>query len=179
MGGEKMARPEKEALVAEVSKKFSKSQAVVLTDFRGLTVQEVTELRKQLREAGVEMKVVKNTLTRLAAQKSEIEGLDAFLEGPIALAFGYEDPIAPAKILAEFAKKHKKMELKGGVLEGKVIDQETVMALADLPTKEVLLGQLAGVLQAPIRNLVNVLSAPIRNTVYALEAIRKKQAGEA
>ena len=174
-----MARPEKEAMVAAVYEKLTKSQAVVLADFRGLTVQEATTLRKQLREAGVELRVVKNTLARLAAEKAELTGLQAFLEGPTALAFGYEDPVAPAKILAEFAKTHKKVELKGGVLEGRVIDQVAITALAELPSREVLLGQLIGVIQAPIRNLVNVLSAPIRNTVYVLEAIRQKQAGEA
>ncbi|NLW55357.1 MAG: 50S ribosomal protein L10 [Firmicutes bacterium] len=174
-----MARPEKEAMVAEVHEKLTKSQSVVLVDFRGLTVQEATELRKNLRSAGVELKVVKNTLTRLAAQKAELTELQPYLEGPTALAFGYEDPVAPAKILAEFARDHKKLELKGGVLEGRVIDQAEVKALAELPSREVLLGQLAGLLQAPVRNLVNVLSAPIRNTVYVLEAIRQKQAGEA
>ena len=94
-----MARPEKEAMVAAVYEKLTKSQAVVLADFRGLTVQEATTLRKQLREAGVELRVVKNTLARLAAEKAELTGLQAFLEGPTALAFGYEDPVAPAKIL--------------------------------------------------------------------------------
>lgn len=174
-----MARPEKEAMVAEVFEKLAKSQAVVLVDFRGLTVQEATELRKNLRAAGVELRVVKNTLTRLAAHKAELTGLESFLEGPTALAFGYDDPVSPAKVLAEFAKGHKKLELKGGVLEGRVISQDEVQALAELPSREILLGQLAGVIQAPIRNLVNVLSAPIRNTVYVLEAIRQKQAGEA
>ena len=173
-----MARPEKEAVVAEVHEKLTKSQAVVLVDFRGLTVEEATELRKNLRAAGVELRVVKNTLTKLAAQKAELPGLETYLEGPTALAFGYQDPVAPAKILAEFAKDHKKLELKGGVLEGRVIDQAEVKALAELPSREVILGQLAGLLQAPIRNLVYVLSAPIRNTAYVVEAIRKKQAGE-
>ncbi|NLW60596.1 MAG: 50S ribosomal protein L10 [Firmicutes bacterium] len=170
-----MARPEKVAVVNEVYEKLTKAQSVVLVDFRGLTVQEVTELRKKLREAGVELRVVKNTLTRLAAEKADLKDLHAYLEGPTALAFGYDDPVSPAKILSEFAKDHKNLELKGGVLEGKVIDQAMVAALAELPTREVLLGQLAGLLQAPIRNLVYVLSAPIRNTVYVLDAVRRQK----
>jgi len=174
-----MARPEKEAAVAEIQKKLSSSQSVILTDYRGLNVQEVTELRKKLREVGVEFKVVKNTLTKLAAKNAAIEGLDDLMEGPIALAFGYDDPVAPAKVLAEFAKDHQSLELKGGLLEGKVIDLNMVNSLAKLPSKEALLAQIVGLLQAPIRNLVNVLSAPLRNTVYVLEAVRKKQGGEA
>lgn len=173
-----MARPEKEAAVAEIQEKLSSSQSVILADYRGLNVQEATELRKKLREVGVEFKVAKNTLTKLAAKNAAIEGLDDLLEGPIALAFGYDDPVAPAKVLAEFAKDHQNLELKGGVLEGKVIDLNMVNSLAKLPSKEALLAQVAGLLQAPIRNLVNVLSAPLRNTVYVLEAVRKKQGGE-
>lgn len=179
MGGDKMARPEKEAAVAELQNKLSSSQSVILADYRGLNVQEVTELRKKLREVGVEFKVAKNTLTKLAAKNAAIEGLDDLLEGPTALAFGYDDPVAPAKVLAEFAKDHQNLELKGGLLEGKVIDLNMVNSLAKLPSKEALLTQVAGLLQAPIRNLVNVLSAPLRNTVYVLEAVRKKQSGEA
>ncbi|HHT48216.1 MAG TPA: 50S ribosomal protein L10 [Firmicutes bacterium] len=171
-----MARPEKEAVVKEVHEKLTRSQAVVLVDFRGLTVQEATELRKKLREAGVEFRVIKNTLIRFAAEKADLSDLSVYLEGPTAIAFGYDDPVSPAKILSEFAKDHKKLELKGGVLEGKVIDQAMVTALAELPSREVLLGQLVGLFQAPIRNLANVLSAPLRNTVYVLEAIRQKKA---
>ena len=113
---------------------------------------------------------------RLAAAKANLGDLNVYLQGPTAIAFGYDDPVSPAKILAEFAKDHKKLELKGGVLEGNVIDQAMITALADLPSREVLLGQLAGLIQAPLRNLANVLSAPIRNTVYVLEAVRQKKA---
>lgn len=170
-----MARPEKVAVVNEVFEKLTKAQSVVLVGFRGLTVQEATELRKKLREAGVELRVTKNTLTRLAAEKADLKDLHAYLEGPTALAFGYEDPVSPAKILSDFAKDHKKLQLKGGVLEGRVIDQAMVTALAELPTRDVLLGQLVGLMQAPIRNLAYVLSAPIRNTVYVLDAVRQKK----
>ncbi len=171
-------RSEKEATVSQVAEKFSKSQSVVLADYRGLNVLEVTELRKKLREAGVEYKVIKNTLTSRAAKAANIEGLDEYLSGPTALAFGYNDPVTPAKILATFAKDHKKLELKAGVLEGKIISTKAVTALAELPSREALLGQIAGLLQSPMRGLVTVLSGPLRNLAYATEAVRKQKAGE-
>lgn len=172
-----MARPEKEATVREIEEKFNKSKSVILADYRGLNVTEVTELRKKLREAGIDYRVVKNTLTSRAAKAANIDGLDQFLSGPTALAFGANDVVMPAKILNEFAKDHKKLELKGGVLEGKVIDLAAVKELANLPSREALLGQLAGMLQAPMRGLVTVLSGPLRNLTYAVEAVRKQKAG--
>ena len=174
-GGEFMARPEKEATVAELKEKFSRAQAVVLTNYRGLTVAEMTELRKKLREAGLEYKVAKNTLTRLAVQDFVGGGLDAYLPGPTGLAFSYNDPVTPAKILSDFAKTHKALEIKAGVLENKVIDAAGVKALAELPPREVLIAQLLGVLQGPIRGLVTVLSGPQRNLVYALDAVRRQK----
>lgn len=174
-----MKRAEKEAQVELIQKKFSQAKAVVLTDYRGLTVEEMTELRKKLREAEVEFRVVKNTLARLAARKANIEGLEPYLEGPTAIAFGEKDPVAPAKILHSFARDHKNLELKMGIVENRILDRQELAALATLPSREVLLAQLAGVMQAPLRNLGMVLSAPLRNMVYALEGIRKKQAQEA
>ncbi len=171
-------RVEKEALVSEVQEKLSKATSVVLADYRGLNVQEVTELRKKLREAGIEYKVFKNTLTSRAAKAANIADLDQYLAGPTAFAFSYTDPVVPAKLLADFAKDHKKMELKGGILEGKVISLDMVKQLASLPSREVLLGQTAGVLQAPLRGLVTVLSGPMRNLANVLEAVRKQKAGE-
>ncbi|HHV06783.1 MAG TPA: 50S ribosomal protein L10 [Firmicutes bacterium] len=170
-----MARPEKEAVVAELKDKFGRAQAVVLTDYRGLTVAEVTELRKRLREAGLEYKVVKNTLTRLAVNELVGEDLDPYLVGPTALAFSYEDPVAPAKILTEFAKSAKALQIKGALLEDEVIDSDAVKALADLPPYDILVAQLLGVLQAPVRGLVTVLGGPQRKLVYALDAIREKK----
>ncbi len=174
-----MKRAEKESQVELIQKKFSQAKAVVLTDYRGLTVEEMTELRKKLREAEVEFRVVKNTLARLAARKANIEGLEPYLEGPTAIAFGEKDPVAPAKILHSFARDHKNLELKMGIVENRILDRQELAALATLPSREVLLAQLAGVVQAPLRNLGMVLSAPLRNMVYALEGIRKKQAQEA
>ena len=127
--------------------------STVIVDYRGLSVSEVTELRKQLRDAGVEFKVYKNTLTRRAVEQVELTGLNDFLTGPNAIAFSNEDVIAPAKIINEFAKSHEALEIKAGVIEGNVATVEEVKALAELPSREGLLSMLLSVLQAPVRNL--------------------------
>ncbi|OES45964.1 MULTISPECIES: 50S ribosomal protein L10 [Domibacillus] len=142
----------KQALVGEIADKLKNSPSTVIVDYRGLSVAQVTELRKQLREAGVEFKVYKNTMTRRAAEQAGIEGLQEFLTGPNAIAFGAEDVVAPAKILNEFAKKNDALEIKAGVLEGNFVSVEEVKALAELPSREGLLSMVLSVLQAPIRN---------------------------
>jgi large subunit ribosomal protein L10 len=173
-----MVVQEKEAVVSEIRQKFETAKTVVLANYCGLNVAEVTELRKKMREAGIDYKVLKNTMTSRAAKAANIEGLDQYLSGPTALAFSYNEYVVPAKILAEFAKGHKNLELKAGILDGKVIDLESVKNLADLPSREVLLGKVAGMLQAPVRGLVTVLAGPLRNFACAVEAIRKQKAGE-
>ncbi|WP_046176539.1 50S ribosomal protein L10 [Domibacillus indicus] len=142
----------KQAVVGEIADKLKNSPSTVIVDYRGLSVAQVTELRKQLREAGVEFKVYKNTMTRRAAEQAGIEGLGEFLTGPNAIAFGAEDVVAPAKILNEFAKKNDALEIKAGVLEGNFVSVEEVKALAELPSREGLLSMVLSVLQAPIRN---------------------------
>jgi len=170
---------EKKQVVEEIKNRLQKSQGVVLTDYRGLNVAEVTELRAKLREAGIEFKVLKNTLTRIAAGEVGLKGLDPYLEGPTAIAFGIEDPIAPAKILSEFARTHKALEIKGGILENRVIDVKEVKALADLPSKEVLLAKLLGAMQSPLYGFAGTLQGLLRNLVYVLDAVREKKAAEA
>ncbi|MGE5509232.1 MAG: 50S ribosomal protein L10 [Chitinophagales bacterium] len=169
-----MARPEKEATVSELREKLSGAQSVVLTDFRGLTVKKATELRRRLRQAGVEYKVIKNTLTSRAARELNIADLDRYLAGPTALAFSFADPVSAAKVLSAFARENKELTIKGGVLTGRVIDADDVKALADLPSREVLLAQVAGTFQAPVAAMARVLAAPISSFVYALEAYRSK-----
>lgn len=163
----------KQPVVQEIKGKLEASKGAVLTDYRGLNVAEVTELRTKLREVGVEYKVVKNTLARIAANEIGIEGLDGYLEGPTAIAYGIEDAVAPAKVLSEFAKAHKNLEIKAGILEGKVIDLDGVKALADLPSREVLLAKLLGSMQSPLYGMANVLQGNLRNLVYVLDAVRK------
>lgn len=163
----------KSQIVSEVKEKLSRSKGVVLADYRGLTVAQVTKLRAQLRAEGIEFKVLKNTMVRRAANEVGIVGLDPYLEGPTAIAFSSEDPVAPAKILTEFAKIYKLLEIKAGVVEGKVIGQDDVRALAELPPREILLAQLLGAIQSPLVGMVNVLQGPIRKLGYALEEVRK------
>jgi large subunit ribosomal protein L10 len=171
-------RPEKASKVAELKDLLTSSKGVVLVNYCGLTVAEDTELRAKMREAGVKYMVAKNTFIRIAAKEAGIEGLDSVLEHNTALAFSAEDPVAPAKILNDFSKDHKALELKAGVLDGKVIAVDEVKALAELPSREELLAKLVGSMQAPISGLVNVLQGNIRNFVYTLEAVRQKKEQE-
>ena len=171
-------RPEKAGKVAELKDLLSSSKGAVLVDYCGLTVAEDTELRSKMREAGVKYMVAKNTFIRIAAKEAGIEGLDAYLEHNTAVAFSAEDPVAPAKILNDFSKDHKALEIKAGILDGKVIAMDEVKALAELPSREELLAKLVGSMQAPISGLVNVLQGTIRNFVYTLEAVRQKKEQE-
>ena len=157
----------KKAVVAEIKEKLVNAKSVVLVDYRGLTVAEVTELRNQCRKAGVEYAVLKNTMVNLAAKEAGIEGLEGFLKGPTAVAFGMEDAVAPAKVLTEFIKKTKKTEVKCGLLDGQILDAAGVEALAAIPSREVLIAKIMG----------SMMSA-VSKFVYVVEAIRKKAAGE-
>jgi len=170
---------EKSQVVSEIKEKFQKASGIVLADYRGLTVAQVTQLRAQLRLAGVEYRVMKNTLVRRAAQELGVEGLESYLKGPTAFAF-CADPVAPAKVLMEFAKanKLKKFQIKAGVLDGKVIGPEGVKALAALPSREVLLTMILRGMQSPLMGMANVLQAPIRKMGYALEEVRKLKAAQ-
>ncbi len=145
-------REQKQQLVSEIAAKLRESKTTVVVDYRGLNVAQVTELRKQLREANIEFKVYKNTMTRRATAETELTELDQVLVGPTAIAFSNDDVIAPAKILNEFAKKNDALEIKAGVIEGRYATLEEVKALAELPSREGLLSMLLSVLQAPMRN---------------------------
>lgn len=179
VGGEfrKMAvKTEKVMAVAELKEKLSQAKSVVLGNNKGMSVAQVTKLRKELREAGVELKVAKNTLFRKAAEELGIEGLDQYLHGTTTIAFGMTDAVAPAKKLTEFFAKDKepKFELKAGVLEGKVIDVKGIKALADLPSREVLLAQVVGGMQAPMYGFAGSLAGVLRKFAYAVDARRKQ-----
>lgn len=142
----------KKAIVEEIATKLRESKSTVVVDYRGLNVAQVTELRKQLREAGVEFKVYKNTMTRRAVEQAELNGLNDVLTGPNAIAFSTEDAVAPAKVINNFAKENEALEIKAGVIEGNLATVEEVKALAELPSREGLLSMLLSVLQAPVRN---------------------------
>lgn len=149
----------KEAKVAEIKEKLEKAQSVVLANYQGLSVEQDTELRKSLREAGVEYKVYKNTLVTLAAKELGIEGLEEYLEGPVSMAFGYEDATAPARVLNNFAKSNKKLELKAGIIEGTIYDEAKIKMLAEIPSKEVLIAKLLGSIKSPLSNVAYLLNA--------------------
>lgn len=149
---------QKEAVVAELSKKMADSSSVVVVEYRGLTVDEVTELRRLLRAEDVEMKVYKNTLAQLAAKGLGYEDLHDTLKGPNALAFG-KDQVAAARVLAGFAKKHDKLILKNGVVDGKVVDAATIQTLASLPNKEGMLARFASTLNAPVIKFAMTIKA--------------------
>lgn len=154
----------KAGLVDDVAEKFKAAASVVIVDYRGLTVEEVTALRKQLRDANIEMKVIKNSILSRAAKQAGLEGLDEVFTGPTAVAFSNEDVVAPAKIVDEFASNAKALEIKGGVIEGRVSSVEEITSLAKLPSRDGLLSMLLSVLQAPIRNVA-----------YAVKAVAEKE----
>jgi len=168
-------RRAKEQSVQDITEKLQESVTAVITDYRGLNVAQATNLRNELRGANIEYKVLKNTLTKIAAKNVGIEGLDQYLEGPTAIAFSSEDPVAPAKILAKFAKDNKDLEIKGGILEGKVVSMAQITALAELPSREELLAQVLRGMQSPLAGMANVLAGPLRNMANVLEAVRKEK----
>ena len=168
-------RPEKQAIVAELKQKFSAAKGAVLTDYKGLTVAQDTKLRRKMREAGVEYRVIKNTMARLAADELGISGMAATLEGTTAIALSYADPVAPAKVVSDFIKEVKTYKIKGGILDGKFITIDGVRALSSLPSREVLLAMVCGTLQAPIAGFVRALQGNISNLVYALNAVREQK----
>lgn len=149
----------KQDAVDVVTGKLKGSITTVVADYRGLNVAQVTELRKQLREAGVDFQVLKNTLLRRATAAAELTELDAVLTGPTAVAFSETDAVIAAKILNDFAKKNEALKLKGGVVEGRVIDADQLKALAELPSRDGLLSMLLSVLQAPMRNFALAVKA--------------------
>lgn len=165
----------KSDLVEEIKEKIEKAQSIVLVDYRGLDVEQLTELRSQYRGAGVEYKVYKNTMMRLAFKDAGLEEFNEFLKGPSAVAFGYEDPVSAAKITSKFAKANDKLEIKAGIVDNKLIDVKGVNDLAELPSREVLIAQALGGLNAPIQGFANVLQGTIRGLAVVLNAIAEKQ----
>jgi len=165
----------KEAVVAEFSGKLTEAKAAFLADYRGLTVEQANDLRRKLRAAGVEYRVVKNTLLRLAAKDTPAACMDDYLVGPTAIALAADDPVAPAKALVEFAKGSKVFELKAGMLDGKLLTVEDIQALSDLPSREQLLAQMLATFNAPATNLVGVFAAVPRSFVQVLAAIKDQK----
>jgi large subunit ribosomal protein L10 len=164
-------RPEKDAVVTEVRERFEAADAALLTEYRGLIVKALADLRRQLRPAGGEYKVYKNTLVRFAARDLGAEQLEALLTGPTAITFVKGDAAAAAKTLRDYARVNQNLVVKGGLLGGKMLSAGDVQALADLPSRDVLLAQLAGAFQAPLVKLAGLLQALPRNFAYGLKAL--------
>jgi large subunit ribosomal protein L10 len=169
-------RSSKEQVVSELASKLGAAKASFLADYRGLTVEQVNQLRGKLREVGVDYRVVKNTLLKLAAKGTNSACLEEYLVGPTAIAIAVDDPVASAKVLSEYAKQNSKFELKVGALDGKVLSLADIKALSDLPSREVLLAKLLGSINAPVSNFVGVLAAVPRSLVQVLAAIQDKKA---
>jgi large subunit ribosomal protein L10 len=168
-------RQKKVEQVQRLTDKLRHAKVAVLTDYRGLTVAQLQDLRSRLRTADVEFRVVKNTLARRAAAEAGNEALQSELKGPVAIAFGYDDLGTPPKLLADWARATRlKLDIVGGLVEGRVFGPDQVRQLADLPSREVLLAQLLGTLQSPVAQLVATIQAPVQQLVGLLEA-RKNQ----
>lgn len=174
-----MNRSEKEAVVKDVAERVSRAKAIILTDYNGLKVEQMTELRQQLTSKNLDLVVIKNRLVKRAVEGTDAEALTDLLTGPNGFGFSYEDPVDLAKVLVDFAKDNPALEIKGGILEGKRLEASTVSSLAKLPPREQLLAMLLGVMNGVPRNLVSVLAATVRGLLNALKAIEEQKAQEA
>ena len=158
--------------VVALTEKLEKARAIYFTDYLGLDVSSVTELRKIFFEENLEFHVAKNTLIKLAAENNKIEGLEDFLSGPTALAISYDEPTKPAKVIKKFAKEHDKPEVKGILFEGKVLQNDSFDSIASLPSREELLSHFVGTIQSPLSGVVRTLNASISNMVYLLTNLK-------
>jgi large subunit ribosomal protein L10 len=173
-----MPRQEKVEQVELLTEKLKSAKVAVLTDYRGLTVSQLQDLRGRLRAQEVEYRVVKNTLARRAAVEAGHEQFQDLLTGPVAIAFGYGDLSAPAKVLGEFTRQTRiRLDIVGGLVEGRVMAPDQVRQTADLPPREVLLAQLLGTLQSPVAQLVATIQAPVQQLIGLLEAYKDKLEG--
>jgi len=162
--------------VAELHEKFARAVSAVLADFRGLTVQEITDLRQQLRDASLELAVVKNTLARLAVQETPFERLSPYLKGPTSITLSYRDTVAPAKILSAYVKKQPKLAVRAGLFEGEIVPAEKIAEIADLPPRDVILAQVLAAMQGPLAVLVWTLQGVLSTFMGTLQAIHDKKA---
>lgn len=170
-----MKLDEKKKIVEELHERLVKSKVVIVTDYKGLNVETMTELRRKLREEQIDYQVVKNTLLIRAAKETGVALIQGQLKGPSAIALSFDDPVAPAKVLMEFAKKNEKLEIKAGVMEDRVLDLASIKALAALPSRETLLSQLLSAMVGVPTGLVRVLNGIPQKLMYALQAIKDQK----
>lgn len=166
-----LKKHEKEQVINDLAESLSKSKIIIATDYRGLTAKDMVQLRRKLRDAGIDYKVAKNTLTKFAAEKTDCTQMNELLTGPMAIAFGYDDEIAPAKVLNDFIKSSgSTLKITGGLMGDKMLTADDITYLASIPPKEILIGKLVSQLAAPIQSLHYLLSSPIRGLLYTLQA---------
>lgn len=170
-----MARPEKETTVQEIADILSQAKSVFVTDFKGLNVKQISEFRRKCRDASVEYRVVKNTLARLATEKLGFSEMTEHFKGPSAIAYTYDDPSAPARVIKEFTKDLDKPEIKTSIFEGTFYGPEKIAIIASLPSKDQLLAKVVGGLNAPIHGLVGNLNGLLQKLVLALDAVRSSK----
>src|SRR6516162_3338997 len=171
-------RPEKVAAVEGLEQRLKASSVIILTDYRGLSVDEIGALRGRLRDADVEYRVTKNTLLALAAERCGLHGLSAYLNGPTAAVFGKDDPGVAARLLQDFIRQYRKLEIKGAVIDGEALDADAVRLLATLPSRAELQARAIAMIQAPLRSLVTVLNSSASALVYVIDAYRSRREAE-
>jgi len=173
-----MNRTDKTDMVERLSKQLSKSPTIYLTDFTGIAVKPMTELRRKMRMAGVQCTVVKNTLALRALEAASVKGVEDVMSGPTAFVFAGEDPVTAAKILADFQKEHEQLQIKAGLVEGQPVTADEVKRLATLPSREQLLSQALGLMQAPLQGFAGAIDSLLYQVVGAIEALRAERAAE-
>lgn len=169
-----LTRKQKKQIVSDLKDRFSRLKLAVLTNYQGLKVSEFTELKNELEKAGVQYSVLKNTLIKRALKNSDIQIDPEIFTGPMAIAFGYDDEVMPAKIIANFAKNYETLKILGGIFEKRYIDETAIKNLAAIPDREQLYGQLVGVTAGPLEGMVNVLKSNLRSLVYILGQYQKQ-----
>ncbi|HDH11989.1 MAG TPA: 50S ribosomal protein L10 [Nitrospirae bacterium] len=170
-----LKKEEKIKVVSELQGKFERAKGVVFTDYRGLNVEEITELRNNLRSAALDYRVVKNTLAKRAAEGTPVNDAADIFSGPVGIAIGYDDPVLLVKKVLEFSKSNKKLGIRGGVIEGGVCSPEQIRTISELPPREVQLSMLVGAMQAPLSKFAGLLNSTLSQFIYALEALKNKK----
>lgn len=168
-------KAEKAQKLEAVKELISKAKVAIVTDYKGLSVSEITDLRRQLQKDGADYTVVKNTLAKIAIKDTEFEGIAEFLTGPTALALGFEDQVAPAKVIKKFVKENDKVQIKGGALDGKVLSVDDIKGLANLPSREELYAKMLGSINSPASGIVNTVTGVMRALVRATDAVRQQK----
>lgn len=173
---DKLNKEQKQQAVETLREKFLRSKGMVVTEYKGMTVSEMSEFRDALREAAVEYRVIKNTLARIAAEDTPVAAARDSFKGPVGIALSYDDPVQAAKRVLEFTKKNQKLKVTAGVVEGSFCASEELKAIAELPPREVLLSMTAGVFQAPLSKMARLLQATVSSLAYGLGALKEKKA---